>query len=131
MQIRPINPTPWLAGFNIHHGLEVTGATRTLYLSGQTANGPDGAAMHPGDIVNQFKLAWSNLKDALKEADMGPENIVRLNFFVTDVDEFMRLAAQLIPVYASDGCKPAATLVGVTRLFDPTIMVELEAIAMA
>ena len=131
MQLRPINPTPWLEGFNINHGVEVTGATRTLYLSGQTANAADGTPMHPGDLVAQFRLAWANLKDSLAAAQMSPANIVRLNFFTTDVDGFMSLAGELIPIYAADGCKPAATLVGVTRLFEPSIMVELEAIAVA
>lgn len=131
MQLKPINPTPWLGGFNIHHGVEVSGASRTLYLSGQTANAADGTPMHPGDLVAQFKLAWANLKDALAEAGMGPQNIVRLNFYTTDVDKFMSLAGEIIPVYAAEGCKPAATLLGVTRLFDPTIMVELEATAVA
>src|SRR5438045_2509088 len=42
MQTRAINPTPWLQGFNINHGVEVTGVQRTLYLSGQTANAADG-----------------------------------------------------------------------------------------
>jgi len=46
MERREINPTDWLLGFNINHGIEVTGAGRVLYLSGQTSNGPDGAPMH-------------------------------------------------------------------------------------
>ena len=131
MQTRAINPTPWLQGFNINHGIEVTGATRTLFLSGQTANAADGTPMHPGDIVAQFKLAWANLKDALAEADMTPANVVRLNMYTTDVDAFMGAAGELVGVYAADGCKPAATLLGVVRLFEPSIMVELEATAVA
>jgi enamine deaminase RidA (YjgF/YER057c/UK114 family) len=131
VELRPINPSSWLGGFNINHGVEVTGATRTLYLSGQTSNAADGTPMHPGDLPAQFKLAWSNLKDALAEAQMTPANVVRLNFFTTDVDAFMNAAGELVPIYAVDGCKPAGTLVGVTRLFEPTIMVEIEAIAVA
>ncbi|NNF12242.1 MAG: RidA family protein, partial [Gemmatimonadetes bacterium] len=80
MQKRAINPTNWLEGFNIHHGIEVTGGERVLYLSGQTSTTAEGAPMHAGDLVAQFKLAWSNLKDALAEADMAPSNVVRLNF---------------------------------------------------
>ena len=41
MERREINPTDWLLGFNINQGIEVTGAQRILYLSGQTSNGPD------------------------------------------------------------------------------------------
>jgi enamine deaminase RidA (YjgF/YER057c/UK114 family) len=131
MELRPVNPTPWLGGFNIHHGVEVSGASRTLYLSGQTSNAADGAVVHPGDLVAQFKFAWGNLKDALAEANMTAENVVRLNFFTTDVDAFMGAAGELVPIYAADGCKPAGTLVGVTRLFHPDIMVEIEAVAVA
>lgn len=131
MQKREINPTDWLLGFNINHAIEVTGGQRVLYLSGQTSNAADGAPLHPGDLVAQFGKAWSNLKDALAEADMAPSNIVRLNMYTTDVDAFMEAAGQLVPIFAEDGCKPVGTLLGVTRLFEPEIMIELEATAVA
>ena len=131
MQKREINPTEWLQAFNINHAIEVTGSQRVLYLSGQTANAADGSPMHPGDLVAQFRQAWSNLKDALSAADMDPSSVVRLNIYTTDVDAFMAAAGDLVPIFAEDGCKPVSTLLGVTRLFDPTIMVELEATAVA
>ncbi len=131
MQKREINPTEWLQAFNINHAIEVAGAQRVLYLSGQTSNAADGTPKHAGDLVAQFKLAWSNLKAALTMADMGPSNIVRLNIYTTDVDAFMAAAGELVPIFAGDGCKPVSTLLGVTRLFEPEIMVELEATAVA
>jgi enamine deaminase RidA (YjgF/YER057c/UK114 family) len=131
MERREINPTDWLGAFNINHGIEVTGAERVLYLSGQTSNGPDGAPLHPGDIVAQFRTAWSNLKDALTEAGMTPINIVRLNIYTTDVPGFMAQAGELVPLFAGEGCKPVSTLLGVASLFEPEIMVELEATAVA
>ena len=102
-----------------------------LYLSGQTENAADGTAMHAGDLVAQFRLAWSNLKDSLAVAGMDPSNIVRLNMYTTDVDGFMAAAGDIVPIFAGDGCKPVSTLLGVTRLFEPEIMVELEATAVA
>ena len=131
MQKREINPTSWLEAFNINHGIEITGGQRVLYLSGQTSNAADGAPMHAGDLVAQFRLAWSNLTDALAAADMTPANIVRLNMYTTDVEAFMAAAGDLVPTYAEAGCKPAATLLGVTRLFEPELMIELEATAVA
>jgi enamine deaminase RidA (YjgF/YER057c/UK114 family) len=131
METRPINPTAWLGAFNIHHAIEVTGGQRTLYCSGQTANAADGTPMHPADLVAQVKLAWSNVKDILSEAGMSPANVVRLNFYTTDVEQFMASAGEIVPVYAADGCKPVATLLGVTSLFEPSIMVEIEATAVA
>jgi enamine deaminase RidA (YjgF/YER057c/UK114 family) len=131
MERREINPTDWLGAFNINHGIEVTGAQRVLYLSGQTSNGPDGAPLHPGDLVAQFGTAWLNLKDALAEAGMTPTNIIRLNIYTTDVPGFMAQAGELVPIFAGDGCKPVSTLLGVASLFEPEIMVELEATAVA
>jgi enamine deaminase RidA (YjgF/YER057c/UK114 family) len=131
MQRREINPTDWLLAFNLNQGIEVTGGERVLYLSGQTSNAADGAPMHAGDLVAQFRLAWSNLKDALTAANMVPSNIVRLNIYTTDVDAFMTAGNELVPIFAQDGCKPVCTLLGVARLFEPELMVELEATAVA
>lgn len=131
MDRREVNPTDWLLGFNINHGIEVTGAQRVLYLSGQTSNGPDGAPLHAGDLVAQFRQAWSNLKDALAAAGMDATNVVRLNMYTTDVPAFMASAQELMPIFAADGCRPVGTLLGVSALFEPEIMIELEATAVA
>jgi enamine deaminase RidA (YjgF/YER057c/UK114 family) len=131
MKRRSINPTEWLQGFGLNHGVEVTDGQRVLYLSGQTSSGPDGAPMHVGDLVAQFRLAWQNLKDALAAADMTPEHVVRLNMYTTHMGAFMTAAEQLVPIWAEDGCSPACTLVEVSRLFEAELMVELEATAVA
>jgi enamine deaminase RidA (YjgF/YER057c/UK114 family) len=131
MQKRAINPTDWLLSYKINHGIEVHGGKRVLYLSGQTANAADGAPMHRGDLVAQFKLAWANLKDALAAAEMAPADIVRLNIYTTDMDAFMSAAGELVDIFAADGCRPVCTLLGVARLFEPDLLVELEATAVA
>lgn len=131
MQARPINPQKWLEGFNINQAIEVTGGQRVLYVSGQTSNDASGAAMHPGDLVAQFKLAWRNLVEVLAAAGMEPRNIVRLNFYTTDVPTFMEKAGELVPIFAAAGCKPVSTLLGVASLFEPNAMIELEATAVA
>ncbi len=131
MDKREINPTEWLLAFNVNQGIEITGAQRVLFLSGQTANAADGSPMHTGDIVAQFQMAWDNLKAVLAEADMDPSNIVRMNMYTTDVDAFMAAAEHLVPIFAGDGCKPVSTLLGVAALFEPELMIELEATAVA
>jgi enamine deaminase RidA (YjgF/YER057c/UK114 family) len=128
---RELNPTDWLLGFNINQGVEVTNGQRVLYLAGQTSNGPDGAPLHAGDLVEQFRHAWSNLKDALAAAGMDATNVVRLNMYTTDVPTFMALAHDIVPIFAADGCRPVGTLLGVTALFQPELMIELEATAVA
>jgi enamine deaminase RidA (YjgF/YER057c/UK114 family) len=131
MPTRPINPQTWLGGFHVNQAIEVTGGQRVLYVSGQTSNDASGAPMHPGDLVAQFKLAWKNLVEVLAASNMEPKNIVRLNFYTTDVDGFMAKAGELVPVWAQAGCKPVSTLLGVVRLFEPSIMIEIEATAVA
>ena len=131
MERREINPTDWLTGFNINHAIEVSGAERVLYVSGQTANDAQGAPMHAGDLVAQFRTAWENLKASLAMAGMDPTNIVRLNMYTTDVQGFMEVAGDLVSIFAEDGCMPVSTLLGVAGLFHPEIMIELEATAVA
>ena len=129
MERREFNPTEWLLAFNINHGLEIRDAERMVFLSGQTSTAADASTMHAGDLLAQFGQAWSALKDALAEADMDASNIVRLNMYTTDVPQFMEKADQMVGLMASDGCKPVSTLLGVTALFDPDLMIELEATA--
>lgn len=131
MEKRTINPTPWLQHFALNHGIEVRQGQRTLYLSGQTSTEADGSARHAGDLVKQFAFAWSNVKDALAAADMSVANIVRLNIYTTDVDAFMAKAEEIAPIWANDGAEVCCTLLGVARLYDPAIVVELEATAVA
>ena len=131
MQTRPINPQTWLGAFNMNQAIEVTGGERTLYISGQTSNDAEGNPMHAGDLVAQFKLAWENSLEVLQAAGMSSENIIRMNVYTLDVDAFMGNAEQIVPLWANAGCKPVSTLLGVSRLFHPDIMVELEITAVA
>ena len=131
METRAINPHTWLGAFHINQAIEVKGGQRVLYVSGQTSNDATGAPLHPGSLVAQARRAWANLVEVLEAAGMSPANIVRLNFYTTDVDGFMAAAGDLVPLWAEAGCKPVSTLLGVTRLFDPSIMIEIEATAVA
>ena len=131
METKAINPTSWLQAFHINHGVEVTDATRTLFLSGQTSSDENGAPLHAGDLTAQFRCAWGNIKDALAEAGMGPANVVRLNMYTTDVDGVMASGGEVLAEIAGEGCSPVGTLLGVTRLYHPDILIELEATAVA
>jgi len=52
-----------------------------------------------------------------------------MNMYTTDVPAFMEAAAEIVPIWAGDGCKPVSTLLGVAALFHPDIMLELEVTA--
>jgi len=131
MQLKPINPQTWLNGFHINHAIEVTQGQRVLYCSGQTSNAADGSAMHPGDLVAQFGLAWRNVLELLASANMKPANIVRMNVYTTDTDAFMANAAELSKIWSEAGAMPVCTLLGVKSLFEPNAMIEVEVTAVA
>lgn len=131
MDRKTYNPTPWLQGFGLNHAVEVSGTTRTVYFSGQTSSAPDGSPMHPGDMTAQYKEAWKCLMDALEAANMDATNLVRLNFYVTDVPTFMEAAGQIMPIHGEAGAQIVSTLLGVKELYHPDIMIEIEATAVA
>ena len=131
MEITTHNPTEWLTHFGRNHAVEGRGGERTLYLSGQTSSDFEGAPLHPGDLVAQFRTAWGELLKALESADMTPANLVRLNIYTLDVPTFMEAAEQIIPIYAESGAQICATLLGVRELYHPDILIEIEGTAVA
>jgi enamine deaminase RidA (YjgF/YER057c/UK114 family) len=87
--------------------------------------------MHAGDMARQLTQALDNLEAVLGQAGLGLENLVRLNYYTTDVDAFMGAFGVLEERLTKVETPPAATLLGVQRLFHPDIMVELEATVVA
>ena len=125
----PVNPWSWSLNFGYNQAEIIEGAKRQLVCAGQTAVDAEGNPQHPGDMRNQIALTLDNLEAVLSAADMNLTNITRLNVYTTDVDETMKhfdvLGARFGPVKAT----PPMTLLGVTRLAIPALMVEIEATA--
>ncbi len=103
---------------------------RTVYLGGQTAQGPDGA-IQGTTIVEQFDLATRNLLAALRAAGGEPDDLVSLQVFVTNLAAYRLALAALGTVWRQHFGRryPAMALIGVTELFDPRALVELVGIA--
>lgn len=120
-----INPWPWSVQFGFNQAELVESPSKVLVCSGQTAIDGDGNVQHAGDITGQVTLAYDNLEAVLAEAGMTMENVVRITCFTTDVDGLIRSGAM------SRGPAKAFTLIGISRLAYPELMVELEAIAVA
>lgn len=81
-----VNPVTWSVERGFNQGEIVSGHTRTLYCSGQTAMSSDGKPEHDGDMAAQLTLSLDNLEAVLGEAGMFLANLVRLNVYTTDVD---------------------------------------------
>ena len=132
MEQRRVNPWTWQDEFGFSQAIEVTGAQRVLYCAGQTSSGPDGATLHPDDMAGQAGAALDNLETVLGEAGLSLSDVVRLNTYVTDVDRFFAEGVPVVgPRLAAAGIQPAATLLGVSRLAFPDLLIEIEATAVA
>jgi enamine deaminase RidA (YjgF/YER057c/UK114 family) len=129
MERTPVNPWSWSQRFGFDQAELIDGHRRLLVCSGQTAVDADGNAQHPGDMAAQLDLALDNLEAVLVGAGMTLADVVRLNVYTTDVDallgRFTTLADRL------GAARFASTLLGVTRLAAPGLLVELEATAVA
>jgi len=131
MQIKPVNPWEWQDKYGYSQAVEVTGATRTLYCAGQTSVDDEGNPVHPGNMEAQLAKALDNLEAVLAKAGMTLANVVRLNYYVTDVQLYFQQSGPAADRLAAAGCKPPGTLLQVVSLFHPDIVVEIEATAVA
>jgi enamine deaminase RidA (YjgF/YER057c/UK114 family) len=131
MERREINPWTWQEQFGFVHANEIRDFERMLIVAGQVSSDDDGRTAHPGDMAAQMNQCLDNLETILRQADMTLGNVVRLNYYTTDVDAWLESAQHWGRRLAESGCRPASTLLGVTRLAFPDLLVEIEATAVA
>ena len=129
MERRIVNPWTWQDQFGYVQANETSGVERVLVCAGQTSVNADGQPMHEGDMGAQLGQAIDNLETVLSEAGFELADVVRLNYYVTDVDSFIQAGEVYGAKLAQGGCRPASTLLGVARLAIPALMVEIEATA--
>lgn len=95
------------------------------WVSGTTDAGPDGRSRHPGDPGAQARAALDIVERALADAGFGLSDVVRTRLYVTD-----RAAIPVVLAEHGDrfgGIRPAASIVVVEALIEPTLLVEIEA----
>ncbi|WP_218005724.1 RidA family protein [Actinomadura hibisca] len=131
MERTAVNPWPWSVEMGYNQGEVVAGNTRTLYCAGQTAMSDEGKPQHAGDMAAQLALSLDNLEAVLGEAGMSLASLVRLNVYTTDVDLLFQHYGVLAARLGAAGVAPSTTMLGVTRLAIPDLMVELEGTAVA
>jgi 2-iminobutanoate/2-iminopropanoate deaminase len=106
--------------------VEVTGATRWLFLSGQIPVAPDGTLA--ADFRGQCDQVWANVETQLVAAGMTMDNLVKVTTFLADRRHALENRAARLKWL--DGRQPALTVI-VTGLFEAGWMVEIEAVAAA
>lgn len=129
MERRIINPWTWQDRVGFVQANETSGADSVLHCAGQTSVDEDGEPLHEGDMRAQVAQAFDNLETVLGEAGYSLADVVRLNYYVTDVDAFLQAGEVFGARLGQAGCRPASTLLGVAKLARPQLLVEIEATA--
>jgi enamine deaminase RidA (YjgF/YER057c/UK114 family) len=106
--------------------VEVSGASRFLFVSGQIPALADGTV--PEGFEAQCRACWRNVLAQLAAAGMGPDNIVKVTAFLTDAA--FTPVARAVRTEVLGGREVAATTV-VAGLLDPAWLIEIEAVAAA
>jgi enamine deaminase RidA (YjgF/YER057c/UK114 family) len=113
------------------HGMVAPGG-EIVVVAGQVGTDASGTLTAPGDVAGQTRQALANVDAVLRAAGCGMRDVVRLQTFLThasDIDGFMRARREVFPAYFPDGVYPPNTLLVISRLVQPELLVEIEAMA--
>ena len=128
---KPVTPKKFGAPLGMYsHGMIAPGG-ELVVVAGQVGIG-HGGEVAGGDVVAQTKQALDNVRAVVEAAGCSMRDIVRLQTFLThaeDIPGFMKARAEVFPGYFPDGVYPPNTLLIITRLVKPELLVEIEAMA--
>ncbi len=96
-----------------------------VYVSGTTATGSDGKIVGANDPTAQTVQALANIRSALEQAGATLADVVRTRIYVTNILDWERVGRAHGQVFGA--VRPTSTLVEVSRLVDPAMLVEIEA----
>jgi enamine deaminase RidA (YjgF/YER057c/UK114 family) len=96
----------------------------TAWVSGTTSI-VDGVVAHPGDAAAQTRQALATIREALERAGFTIADVVRTRMFVTDISRWEEIGRVHGEVFGD--VRPATSMVEVSALIDPAMLVEIEA----
>jgi enamine deaminase RidA (YjgF/YER057c/UK114 family) len=93
-----------------------------VHVSGTTATNEDGDVVGVDDPYRQTQQALANIESALQQAGASIDDVVRTRLFVVDIEQWEEIGR-------AHDVQPATSMVEVSRLIDPEMLVEIEAVA--
>lgn len=123
-----LQPPGWVKPKGYANGIKAHG---TFVVTGGQIGWNGDCVFEVHDFLGQIRQALANIVAVLHEAGAGPEHIVRLNWYVTDIDAYRACLKDLGPVYREVMGRnfPTMTLVQVAGLVEREALVEIEATA--
>jgi enamine deaminase RidA (YjgF/YER057c/UK114 family) len=98
-----------------------------VFVSGTTASGPEGQALHPGEPGPQTRLILDRMDAALAKLGASLKDVVETRVYVRDIGQWEAVGRVHGEVFAD--IRPATTLVEVSQLIAPDLLVEISALA--
>jgi enamine deaminase RidA (YjgF/YER057c/UK114 family) len=129
VSIERVNPPSLAAPSGFAHAVVAMGG-RIVFLAGQTALDADGAIVS-GTIVEQFEQALANLLTALTAAGGQPADLASLTVYAVDLADYRAHGREIGAVWRRLAGRdyPAMAAIGVSRLWDPAALVEVQGYA--
>jgi len=100
-----------------------------IYVSGTTATNDEGEIVGKGNVYEQARQVLRNIEAGLKNLDASLSDVVRTRIYLTHIEDWKEVGKAHGQVFSE--IRPATTIVEVSRLIDPEILVEIEAVAYA
>jgi enamine deaminase RidA (YjgF/YER057c/UK114 family) len=112
------------------HAVAIAGPAKLVYVSGQVSWGADGSVVGAGDMRAQCEQVFKNLTSVLRAAGAGWNDVIKMNGYMVGINAGnVAMYRDVRSGYLKAKQLPASTLVGVTSLVQPELLLEVEVLA--